>query len=161
MGEIIKVGMADLKIALYPDSLKTLGLGSCVGIALYDNSTKISGMAHVMLPSSENCRDTANKFKFADTAIPILLNEMIKSGANRGRIVAKLAGGAQMFTGYITNEVIKIGPRNIEATKISLRELNIPIVGEDLGGNYGRTIELFSESGILVISSLGKHVKEM
>jgi len=88
MGETIKVGMADLKICKEPDCLTTIGLGSCVGIALYDPLTKISGLAHIMLPDSTQIKNNSVIAKFADTGIKKLYDDMIKAGANRTRIVA-------------------------------------------------------------------------
>jgi len=158
---LIKVGMADLKAASYPDILTTLGLGSCVGIALYDSCTKIIGLAHVMLPSSQQARNNSNTAKFADTAIARLLEEMKNMGAKPGNIIAKLAGGAQMFNFSEASDILRIGTRNVIAAKERLKEFNIPIVAEDTGGNFGRTIELHSDSGILVVKTIGHGSKEI
>ena len=95
MSEVIKVGMADLNLCRDPDIITTLGLGSCIGIALYDPSTKIGGLAHIMLPDSTKMRNNSNIAKFADTGIEELLNRMIKAGAVKSRLVAKIAGGAK------------------------------------------------------------------
>ena len=151
----IKVGMADLKHARHPNVLVTLGLGSCVGIALYDKKTKMIGLAHIMLQWSHQAKNNANKAKFADTGIRQLLDDMLKDGAHKGYLVAKLAGGAQMFSFSQSNDMIRVGQRNVEATKEVLKELGIPIVSEDTGGNYGRTIELNSEDGRLLIKTIG------
>lgn len=94
---MIKVGMADMNITTHPGVLTTLGLGSCIGIALYDPSTKIAGLAHIMLPDSTQIKNNSNVAKFADTATVQLLAQMVKIGANKSRVKAKLAGGAQMF----------------------------------------------------------------
>ena len=97
MGNMIKVGMADLKVCKCPDSLTTLGLGSCVGVALYDPISKVSGLLHCMLPDSTQIRNNSNVAKFADTGIDELIRQMVALGANKSRLVAKIAGGAQMF----------------------------------------------------------------
>lgn len=97
MSEIIKVGMADLNICKSPNGITTLGLGSCVGIAIRDPLTKIGGLAHIMLPDSTVIANNSNKPKFADTGIAMLVDLVVKAGANRARLVAKIAGGAQMF----------------------------------------------------------------
>lgn len=152
---IIKVGMADLKHTHHPGVLVTLGLGSCVGVALYDRKTKMVGLAHIMLPWSHQAKNNANKAKFADTGIRQLLDDMLKDGAQKGNLVAKLAGGAQMFSFSQTNDMIRVGQRNVEATKEVLQQLGIPIISEDTGGNYGRTIELYSEDGRLLIKTIG------
>jgi chemotaxis protein CheD len=156
---IIKVGMADLKVAKNPDILTTLGLGSCVGIALFDATSKISGLAHIMLPDSTQIKNNTNIAKFADTGAVELLNCMIKLGANKNRIVAKLAGGAQMFEFSSNNDIMKIGQRNVLASKEVLSKLGIRIISEDTGLNYGRTIELNSENGELLIKTIGKGQK--
>ena len=152
---VIKVGMADLKVCKAPDSLTTLGLGSCVGIAIYDKRTKIAGLAHIMLPSSKEIRNNANKAKFADTALDILIGELEKMGVRKSQLQAKIAGGAQMFSFNTNNDVLKVGQRNVIATKKKLKELGIRIVAEDTGGNYGRTIELDPTTGYLLIKTIG------
>lgn len=152
---VIKVGMADLKHTSHPGTLITLGLGSCVGVALYDTKTKMIGLAHIMLPWSYQAKNSSNKAKFADTGIRLLLDNMLESGANKNSIVAKLAGGAQMFSFSNVSDMIRVGERNVEATKKILQELNIPVIAEDTGGKHGRTIEFFSEDGRLMIKTIG------
>lgn len=160
--EVIKVKMADLNVGIVPNRLKTTGLGSCVGIVLYDALKKVGGMAHIMLPSSEMVKiGEINKAKYADTAIPILIDKLIELGARKSNIVAKLAGGAQMFQFNAINDMMKVGPRNVEASKKILNEIGIPIVSEDTGGNYGRTIELDIENGILYIKTTTQGVIEI
>jgi len=152
--------MADLKVCREPDSLTTLGLGSCVGVALYDPITKISGLAHVMLPSSKEIRNNANIAKFADTGIDETLRLMVEMGAQTKRMVAKIAGGAQMFSfGSKSSDNLNIGLKNVEAVKAKLTELNIPIVAEDTGLNYGRTVILDSNTGEYSIKAVGKPIK--
>ncbi|MBN6185806.1 chemotaxis protein CheD [Aneurinibacillus sp. BA2021] len=158
---IVKVGMADLNIAKSPDRIRTTGLGSCVGVVLFDNQNKIGGMAHVMLPDSSLSKGAVNVAKYANTAIPKLIEEMEKAGANRRKLVAKLAGGAQMFAFSSTSDAMRIGPRNVEACKQMLHEARIPILAEDTGGNCGRTIELDSGTGILNIRTVNQGVKEL
>jgi chemotaxis protein CheD len=117
-------------------------------------------MAHIMLPdSTQNTRDT-NPAKYADTGIDKLIREMLAIGANRGRLKAKIAGGAQMFAFNAGSSALgRVGDRNVEAVKAKLSALNIPILAEDTGQNYGRTIEFFSEDGRLVIKAVGKILK--
>lgn len=153
--KIVKVGMADLNIVKSPDSLTTLGLGSCVGIGLYDKVNKIAGLAHIMLPSSKEIKNNSNKPKFADSGIEELVDLMVKSGANRNSLVAKIAGGSQMFNFNSNNDILRIGERNVNATKEKLSELKIRIIAEDTGGNFGRTIVLSSQDGSLHIRTIG------
>ncbi len=117
MSEIIKVGMADLKICKSPDGVTTLGLGSCVGVAIRDPITKIGGLAHVMLPDSSVIRNNSNIYKFADTGITELVRLMEEAGAKRSRMVAKIAGGAQMFAFQNNNDMVRVGERNVAASK--------------------------------------------
>ncbi len=160
MGEIIKVGMADLKVCREPDSLTTLGLGSCVGIALYDPVTKISGLAHIMLPNSKEIRNNANVAKFADTGIDETIRLMNEMGAPTKRLVAKIAGGAQMFSfSNKSPDNLNVGAKNVEAVKEKLIQLGIPILAEDTGLNYGRTVILDSITGNYTIKAVGKEIK--
>ncbi|RDW19504.1 chemotaxis protein CheD [Oceanobacillus arenosus] len=139
---VIKVGIADLKFVTAPDAIRTLGLGSCVGVVVYDEVKKLAGLSHVLLPDSTHTRQSnLNELKYADTAIPILVDELVKSGANKNRLKAKIAGGAQMFQFTSSSDTMRIGERNIDAVKEKLKEYEIPIVSSDVGGNSGRTIE--------------------
>ena len=160
MGQMIKVGMADLKVCKAPDNLTTIGLGSCIGIAIWDPTTKITGLAHIMLPDSTTIRNNSNIAKFADTGIQKLYDDMIKMGANKSRMVAKIAGGAKMFEISGGNASgINIGEKNAIASKAKLKQLGIPLKAEDCGLNYGRTVEIYSEDGRYLIKAVGKAEK--
>lgn len=159
MGNVIKVGMADLKISKAPDSLTTLGLGSCIGLTLYDPVAKIGGLVHYMLPDSTKLKNNTNIAKFGDTGIRELYRLMIQAGANPRRLVAKIAGGAKMFEVSGLSSVGNVGERNAEQAKIELRELRIPLVAEDTGLNYGRTVILDCENGDYIIKAVGKEQK--
>lgn len=152
---MINVGMADLKVTRYPDVLTTLGLGSCVGIAVYCTTTKIGGLAHVMLPDSTAIKNNSNIAKFADTATAQMLREMIALGARKATMKAKIAGGAQMFAMDSKNPAMRIGDRNVEASIRALKSHGIPIIGQDTGANYGRTVELYTEDGRFLIKTIG------
>jgi chemotaxis protein CheD len=159
---VIKVGMADLNIAMDGAILKTTGLGSCVGLTLFDPIRKIAGMAHVMLPSSDIARETTiNLAKYSDTAIPELLDRMLAQGARIERMKAKMAGGAQMFAMSGHSDTMRIGPRNVESCTAMLHRFKIPILSQDTGGSVGRTIEIDSNSGILSIRSVQFGIKEI
>ena len=160
--QLIKVGMADLNVAMDGNYLRTTGLGSCVGLTLFDPAVMIAGMAHVMLPSSSIARENVlNKAKYADTAIPELIRLLTAAGASPNRLQAKMAGGAQMFAMAGTSDTLRIGPRNVEACQEILGHLRIPVISQDTGGNYGRTIELNSVSGVLLIRSVQFGIKEI
>lgn len=157
MAVVIKVGMADLNVCVSPDGITTLGLGSCVGIAIRDPVTKIGGLAHIMLPDSKSIKNNTNIPKFADTGIEELVKRVVAKGASRTRLVAKIAGGAQMFAFQGGNsDATRVGERNVEATKKKLAELKIPILAEDTGLNFGRTVIFYPETGDFVIKAVGK-----
>ena len=160
-GKVIKVGMADLNIAKYPDRLMTLGLGSCIGIVLYDPAVKVGGMAHIMLPDSTQIKNNSNVAKFADTAVDVLIKKMTNIGASKSRLVAKIAGGAQMFDFKQTSDVMRVGYRNDIASREVLEKLRIPLLAHDTGENYGRTIELHTDTGMLAVRTINHGVKEI
>lgn len=115
-----------------------------------------------MLPSSEIAREgQLNIAKFADTAVPELLARLLGLGAVRSRIVAKMAGGSQMFAFAGGSDTMRIGPRNVESCKLALESLHIPLIAEDTGGNYGRTIEISCNTGVIFIRSVQKGPKEI
>lgn len=161
MIDLVKVGMADLKTVRHPGGLTTLGLGSCIGVCLHDPVTKITGMAHIMLPSSKAIKNNSNEAKFADTAIVKLIAEMVSMGANKSRLVGKMAGGAQMFAFSGQNDMMKIGERNAAAVREMLKEFGIKILADDTGGNFGRSIEFYSEDGRLLIKTIGHGTKTL
>ncbi len=161
MSNPIIVGMAELKVTNAPNDLTTIGLGSCVGICLFDNRMKIIGLAHAMLPDSTKIVNNENKAKFVDTSIALVLDEMIKKGAAKTRIVAKIAGGAQMFAYATGSESMKIGDRNIDATRMLLAKHGIPIISEDVGANYGRTIICSSTTGMVTVKTIQHGIREI
>lgn len=157
--ESVKVGIAELKTAFAPVRIITTGLGSCVGICLWDPILKIGGMVHIMLPDSTQVRTALNKAKYADSGIDMLIEHMCKCGANKDRLVAKIAGGAQMFEFPGQSNILRIGERNVTVVKTILEARKIKILAEDTGGNYGRTIEFYTESGQLFVKTINKGVK--
>ena len=160
MADIIKVGMADLKIAKKADDvLITLGLGSCIGIALYDPTIKLGGLAHIMLPDSTKIKNNTNIAKFADTGIDELIRLMVGAGANKARLVAKIAGGARMFEVSGSNTIGNVGENNAKASRERLKMHGIRLLAEDTGLNYGRTVELHCDTGEYWIKAVGKPVK--
>lgn len=159
MSVVIKVGMADMAVCSGDDAVTTLGLGSCIGIAIRDPGTGIGGLVHIMLPDSTEIKNNTNRPKFADTGIEDLVSELVKKGANRSRLVAKIAGGAQMFSVTNKNDTIRVGERNALASKKKLGELKIPLLAEDTGDTYGRTVVFYPKTGDYVIKAIGKPEK--
>lgn len=140
MENLIKVGIADYKITSDPHGLVTLGLGSCVGIAIYNTLTKIGGLSHIMLPDSRAFGSDARKEKFADLAIIMMIREMNHGMLLNKNLVAKIAGGAKMFDYKDKKQMPEIGQRNVDAVEKILLELGIPILGKHTGGTIGRTM---------------------
>lgn len=160
--EIVKVGIADMNLVKTPNHIRTSGLGSCVGIVIYDEGRELAGLAHVMLPDSSLAKaGTVNIAKYADTAVKELVNRLINNGARLHSLKAKIAGGAQMFQFANTSDLMRIGPRNVEAVKKELASLKISIVGEDVGGSSGRTIEFDPKSCMLTIRTVNKGTTEI
>lgn len=143
------IGIGGLDVARGPNTLTTLGLGSCVGICLFDRVRKIGGMAHIMLPKSSTGDTTSTKY--ADVAFEVLLRKMIQAGANPALLIAKLAGGAHMFSSSVNNDIMKVGERNVDMCRQLLRNKPIAIVSEDTGGELGRTIILDCATGNLLV----------
>jgi len=162
MNELVRVKIADYAVLKGQGVIITVGLGSCVGIVLYDKRNKVGGLAHILLADSNNFNSRGNgfnPFKFADTAVPMLIEEMEKYGGTKGRMEAKVAGGSQLFNYNKTGE--GIGAKNIQKVCEVLNEKGIHISGKDVGGNYGRTMQLFVDSGKVLISTVGKEEKEI
>lgn len=157
----IKVGIADLNIVTVPDKIITVGLGSCVGIVVYDKQNGIGGLAHIMLPDSAQFNNITNPLKFADLAIPILINKVESSGANKRNLKAKIAGGASMFNFADKSLIMDIGNRNSTAVKSILQKFSVPLIAEDIGGNKGRTIIFDTSSNMLQIKTVGVGTKEI
>lgn len=161
-GQVVKVGIADMNIAKDPHTIRTSGLGSCVGVVLYDDKSKIAGMIHVMLPDSSLGRiENVNIAKFADTGIPAMIELLRLEGVQPFKLRAKIAGGAQMFQFSSNRDTMRIGPRNVEAVKEYLNKFSIPIVSEDVGGSSGRTIEFNPATGLLNIRTVNQGVRDI
>jgi len=152
---LVTVGIADIEVAEPPDILRTI-LGSCIGICLYDNKYRIGGLAHIMLPKIVDMN--SDKKKYADTAIPLLLDRMLKKGANMDRITAKLVGGATMFTLPSRTNFTNIGQNNAISVKNILNNLKIKIIAEELGGDFGRTIDFYMDTGAIKIKYLNRQI---
>ncbi len=138
---VARVGIAEGMIVKYPDHIRTTGLGSCVGVVIFDKIAGFVGMVHVMLPIAPTTGEVLNQTKYADTAIYWLVHELLARGCTERNLRAKIAGGAQMFAVVMKNDLMRVGPRNVEAVHAELSTRNIPIITQDVGGNVGRTIE--------------------
>lgn len=139
MGEQIKVGISDYKITSAPNQLLTIGLGSCVGIALYAPRSKTGALSHIMLPDSSSFTDKSNWPKFADLALPEIVKKLKQQTGER-ELRVKIAGGASMFAFSTESSILQIGQRNIEAVKDVLSELDLKLEAEHVGGKMGRSM---------------------
>ncbi len=152
--QVIRVGMAQFEVGHAPAILMTSGLGSCVGVTMYDSVAKVGGLAHIMLPDSLQARDSGNRAKFADTAIPDMLEAVLQIGGFKERLIIKMAGGAQMFSFGSGDDRFAIGKRNAEAVRLALGKLGLRVVREDIGGNHGRTLIFNVRTGEVVIKTI-------
>lgn len=153
------VGIADYKITSGPFKIITVGLGSCVGISIYDTMSMTGGMAHIMLPDSKQFQTITDEAKFADLSIPKMVSELEALGAEKRNMAAKIAGGASMFQFADKGLNMDIGTRNVIAVKDTLKRLGIPILGEDTGGHSGRTMILDLKEKNVLIKMVGKETK--
>lgn len=152
--QVYTIGIAEMKVTKSPDKIVTLGLGSCIGLVLYDPISKIGGMVHIMLPTAKSSMNASNKLKFADTAILELIRVMTAAGAVRSQLIAKLAGGAHMFQSAYKDDIMNVGNQNIEMCHKVLQNQSISIRSEDTGGKSGRSLEFCCESSQLQVRTV-------
>lgn len=159
--ETIVVGMGEMQVTQRPSAVLTcLGLGSCIAICVYDPVSKVGGMAHVVLPSA-NGRDVEPSPKYADTALPLLLQHVGKRGALESRLIVKIAGGAQMSKAPGLDGIFNTGERNVETIKKVLGNLGVRMAASEVGGHYGRTVRLFVDSGRVTVTTAGSAIREL
>ena len=153
----IRVRVADYAVSADAQAtLATVGLGSCVAIALYDSRARVGGLAHVLLPDPTLSRDQSNPAKFPSTAVPLLLAEMQRLGADPRRLTAKIVGGASMFATLMPSGGINVGERNIAGVRAALACAGVPVIGEDVGSDHGRSVYFRLADGRVDVRSLRK-----
>jgi chemotaxis protein CheD len=153
--QAISIGMAEMVVNKNPSApLACLGLGSCIAVCCFDPVAKIGGMVHVVLPNSEG-KDGVQPTKYADRAVPLLIEEIRKLGGMKSRIVAKLVGGAQLTVAPGLNDMFKTGERNLEETEKALQAAGIRIVATDVGGSKGRTVYMYLDNGVVEVKIAG------
>lgn len=138
------------------DTLTAVGLGSCVAVILHDEAAQIGGMAHVLLPDANAAQNTSNPFKFATLAVPSLLEALQSAGGSPDRVVARLVGGATMFSSLLSPSMLSMGERNVTAARQALHASGVPVRGEDVGGEYGRAVHFDICSGAVRITSIAR-----
>ena len=132
--QMAMIGIGEYRVGSFP--MMTIGLGSCIGLTMYDPNLKMGAMVHIMLPESSGRMDRPGKY--VDTAVPLLVNELVALGCKNRSIIAKIAGGACMFEYFGTN--LNIGERNAGKVRILLKEHNVKLAAEDVGGKVGRSV---------------------
>lgn len=155
------VRVADLRAGVGDDVLVTVGLGSCVAILLYDAEARVGGLAHVLLPSPALAARDANPAKFPQYAVPNLLELMTAQGARKNRVTGRLAGGASMFAALAPPGTVQMGERNLVAARQALSSHGVPLVGEAVGGDYGRTVRFRVRDGRVEVSTVAHGVQHL
>ena len=156
----LRVRVADAAVAQGEATISTIGLGSCVAIVLHDAERRVGGLAHILLPSEALAQDRSNPAKFPGTAVPLLVERMAALGARKSQLVARLVGGASMFTALAPLGGVQIGERNVIATRAALAAHGIPIVAQDVGGGHGRSVFFHVASGTVEVRSMVRgHVR--
>ncbi len=152
---VVTVGVAQFRVGRTPLRMMTMALGSCLGIVLFDASTKVGALAHVMHPRRARVKNNANRIKFVDTAITLVVDRMVECGARRESIVAKIFGGARMFENVVGSKgVLQIGDENVATAREQFGALGIPIVAERVGGTRGRTIFFDMNDGSVRVTDI-------
>lgn len=147
------VKMGEIAVATGDGVLAAIGLGSCIGVALHDREAGVAGLAHVLLPEPAAGRGR-EPGRYASTAVPALVEQMLGAGAARERLIGKIAGGSSMFTGLSPNGVGAVGARNAVAVRRALEDMGIPLVAEDVGGNWGRTVYMQAADGRYIVTNV-------
>ncbi len=159
--ELLVVGMGELVVTASPDAvLSCFGLGSCVAVCAYDNHVKVGGMVHVVLPQNSGLPGS-NGAKYADTAVPLLLEEMVKKGGTRNRLIVKIVGGAQMTLAPGLRDTFKTGERNLAQIASTLQKERINLVAADTGGTIGRTVKLYIKTGVVTVKTVKGVAQEL
>lgn len=154
------VNMSELKVAKGEEVLVTVGLGSCVGVAIYDKGRGVGGLAHVFLSESKNETDVKQPGKFADTAIPALISAVTALGGRRSVLEAKIAGGANLFP-KLANSTLNVGKQNVAAVKKHLAKHGIVLKGMAVEGNKGRKMTFYPKNGMVLVQSIGEKPEEI
>jgi chemotaxis protein CheD len=158
---MLAVGVGDLKVSAKPDeTLVTYGLGSCIGVTIWDPVARVGGLLHFMLPESQSdpAKARQNPALYADTGIPTLFKSAYQLGADKKRLQVRVAGGAQVLDG---DGVFNIGKRNYLAMKKIFWKAGVMIHAEEVGGNISRTLRLEVGTGKLLLQEAGEEAREL
>jgi len=157
----VEVRMGDMQIASAPARLVTRALGSCLGITLYNSVRKLGAMAHPMLPDIDKARMKSNPHRYVNSVIRKMVEDLEKLGITKNNLTAKLFGGAHMFSFITADSILNVGEKNIAMAKAVFEESAVKIVAEEVGGTFGRTIELNLENGKVLVDTISWGRKEI
>lgn len=161
MQDSVAVGLGECKVSRnIEEVLAAYGLGSCVGIGMYDPQLRLAGLLHAVLPISPN-GVAERSAKYVTSGIEILLDEMIKAGAIPSRIIVRMAGGANMLTAPGFSKTFNIGTRNVETAHEVLKQHRLRLVSEEVGGTIGRTVRFYVYDGRMTIRTVGNQEREI
>lgn len=160
--QTISVGLGEVKVTTDSSMyLACFGLGSCVCLCAYDPAAKVAGMAHIVLPESKSKEVDMTATKYADIAVPVLFEEMIKKGASKSNLIVKLAGAAQMIQAPGFASILDMGAKNLAATRTVLKSEGVRVKGEDIGGSKGRSVWLSVANGETMVRTAGREYKQI
>lgn len=160
-GETHIVSLGQSAVSHGAETLAVLGLGSCVAVILHDPEAHIGGLVHVVLPSISLARDRSNPSRFAETAVPYLLEQLQAAGALCERLTGRLVGGASMFANLIPAGSMHMGHRNVMACRAALRAVQVRVTGEAVGGEAGRSVWFEAASGRVLVRTVGHEPVEL
>lgn len=152
--DMLMVRPGEVRLSVGGMTLATLGLGSCVAIILDDPILQIGGLAHALLPEPPDQASVPLPGRFATTAVPYLVERIVAGGGDPGRLRARVVGGASMFAALLAPNSVPLGTRNAEAARASLKSMGIPVIGEDVGGQYGRSVYFSPSDGRVLVKSV-------
>ncbi len=159
--ETIIAGMGELHVSSSPDAiLACIGLGSCIALFVYDRVARVGGLVHIVLPKHDGGHGD-NLAKYADTAVPMLIDAVVKKGAIRSRLTIKLAGGSQMTAALGLSDTFKIGVRNLAEVMAALEREKMRPAAADTGGNMGRTVRMYLDTGNIIVKTVGGVTREL
>jgi chemotaxis protein CheD len=158
------VGLGEQAISRSPeDVLVAYGLGSCMGVALIDPVSKVSGLLHAVLPRATDGiqNKELNPYKFVESGIESLIAALVKEGANKARLTVRLVGGANMLMSTGVTRSFDIGTRNIEAAYSTLSRLKLPVSAAEIGGHLGRTVRVYVGESRVTVRVAGEKEHEI